>query len=185
MKIVFGARATFFQHIGPFDRFIKNDFGTTIDTIVYKTGENIKHYQHIEPRVAVRYTIDMKSSVKLSFTQNYQYIHLASLSSVSLPTDLWIPSTTLVKPQFATQYALGYFRNFFDNKWETSIEAYYKEMENQIDYKEGSTPEDGINDNVDYSFTFGKGKSYGLEFFIKKRLWVASKMPRSLTGQFN
>lgn len=184
-KIVAGVRGTFFQHIGPFDRFIKDDFGNIIDTVVYKTGKNISHYQHVEPRFALRYAINAKSSVKLSYTQNYQYIHLASLSSVSLPTDLWIPSTNLVKPQFATQYAVGYFRNFFNNNWETSAEVYYKEMKNQIDYKEGATPEDGINDNVDYSFTFGTGKSYGLELFIKKRLgnitgWVGYTLSKTV-----
>ena len=170
IKIVGGLRGTIFQHIGPFNRFIKDDFGNTVDTIFYKRGKNIQSYKNIEPRLSLRYAINMKSSVKLSFTQNYQYVHLASLSSVSLPTDLWIPSTSLIKPQFATQYAIGYFRNFYDNKWETSVEAYYKTMKNQIDYKEGSTPEDGLNDNVDYSFTFGKGASYGLELFVKKRV---------------
>ncbi|MBI5219287.1 MAG: TonB-dependent receptor [Bacteroidia bacterium] len=169
-KIIGGLRATLFQHIGPFERYEKDAFGNPVDTTPYSAGKIIAQYQHIEPRLAVRYSINMKSSVKVSYTQNYQYIHLASLSSVSLPTDLWIPSTSLIKPQFATQYAVGYFRNFFNNSWESSVELYYKEMKNQIDYKDGATPEDGLNDNVDYSFTFGTGKSYGLELFIKKRI---------------
>jgi hypothetical protein len=86
-----------------------------------------------------------------------------------MPTDIWYPSTSIVQPQFATQYALGYFRNFKDNIFETSVEVYYKKMDNQIEYKDGVSPGDNPN-NSDYNFTFGTGQSYGLELFIKKRI---------------
>ena len=95
---------------------------------------------------------------------------MASLSSVSLPTDLWVPSTEIVKPQYGRQFAFGVFKNLFDNTWETSVEAYHKKMKNLIEYKEGALPEDNTNTSSDNSFTFGTGDSYGLEFFIKKRL---------------
>lgn len=170
IKIAGGLRGSFFSQVGPFDRYLKDAFGNTTDTVVYKKNQSIVSYRNLEPRLSLRYSLNMKSSVKFSYTRNYQYVHLASVSSVSLPTDLWIPSTDLIRPQFATQYAAGYFRNFFDNTWETSVELYYKEMKNQIDYKDGQTPEDGLTDNVDYSFTSGTGISYGVEFFIKKRL---------------
>lgn len=188
-KLVAGVRGTFFQHMGPFDRFLKDDFGNITDTVKFSTAENVSNYKNIEPRISLRYAINMKSSVKFSYTQNYQYIHLASLSSVSLPTDLWIPSTDIIKPQFANQVSVGYFRNFFDNNFETSVEAYYKVMQNQIDYKDGATPQDGLVDNVDYSFTFGKGTSYGMELFIKKRLgkltgWVGYTLSKT-TRQFD
>ena len=98
------------------------------DTLHYSPGENIKTYLKLEPRLSVRFALNDRSSIKAAYTQNYQYIHLASLSSISLPTDVWIPSTDIVRPQFGTQYAIGYFRNFKDNAWETSVEAYYKEM---------------------------------------------------------
>ena len=116
----------------------------------------------------MRYAIKNHSSIKAAYTQNYQYIHLASLSGVSLPTDVWIPSSDKVKPQFATQYALGYFRNFKKNIYETSIEVYYKEMKNQIEYEEGFLQENSVNDNVDNNFVLVKGWNYGAEFFIKK-----------------
>jgi len=118
----------------------------------------------------MRYKLGETSSVKASYTQNYQYIHLASLSSLSLPTDIWVPSSTLVKPQKGVQYAAGYFRNFFHNMFETSVEIYYKTMGNQVEYKEGVAPGANVADNPDNSFTFGTGKSYGAEFFIKKNL---------------
>ncbi len=127
-----------------------------------------KDYFGLEPRLTLRYKINPTSSIKAAYTQNYQYIHLASTSSVSLPTDLWIPSSSAIKPKFADQYALGYFKNLNDNMYETSIEAYYKEMTNLIEYKEGVLPEDNTNSNSDDSFTFGDGDSYGIELLIKK-----------------
>ncbi|MCC7231570.1 MAG: TonB-dependent receptor, partial [Bacteroidia bacterium] len=89
-------------------------------------------------------------------------------SAISLPTDLWIPSSDRVKPQFGIQYAAGYFRNFLDNAYETSLEVYYKEMKHQVEYREGFLPENTVNDNVDNNFVFGKGWSYGTELFLKK-----------------
>ena len=122
----------------------------------------------VEPRFAVRYAVNESSSVKASYSQNYQYIHLASLSGISLPTDTWVPSSDRVKPQFGTQYALGYFKNFKNNTYETSLEVYYKTMENQIEYEEGFLPENQVNGNLDNFFVFGKGWSYGAELFLKK-----------------
>lgn len=168
-KINAGLRYTGYQQIGPFKRFNNDDLGNPIDTIVYNTGETVKYYQGLEPRITTRYQFNNTSSVKASFSQNYQYIHLATLASVSLPTDAWLPSTDVTKPQFSTQYVLGYFKNFAQNKWESSVEVYYKDMKNQIEYKEGALPQDNSGNNVDNSLTFGKGWSYGAEFFIKKR----------------
>ncbi|MFN5930782.1 MAG: hypothetical protein ACK42F_04260, partial [Sphingobacteriales bacterium] len=104
-------------------------------------------------------------SIKASITRNRQYIHLVSNTGTSLPTDVWVPSTIRVKPQLSWQYALGYFKNINDNMFETSIELYYKSMENQIEYKEGFTP--SIKDPEE-DFVFGRGWSYGSEFFIQK-----------------
>jgi hypothetical protein len=168
-RVSYGLRGTFFQLVGPFVRFVKYPTtGNTIDTIYYKQGENIQKYMNAEPRISLRYSLNSKSSIKASFDQNYQYLHLASLSSISLPTDLWIPSSDRVKPQFATQYALGYFRNFRENVYETSLEFYYKDMQHQIEYAPGALPENTVNDNVDNNFVFGKGWSYGAELFLKK-----------------
>jgi len=184
LRINAGLRATYFEQIGPFDRYVKDQYGQTTDTIHYAgieennpimkllvdwgSSQSVQVYRHIEPRLSVRYTLGKNSSVKASFTQNYQYIHLASISSVSLPTDIWVPSTSLVKPQMGLQYAAGYFRNFFNDKLETSVEIYYKTMKNQVEYKDGALPGDNVLDNPDNNFTFGNGKAYGIEFFIKK-----------------
>lgn len=170
IKINAGLRGTIFQQVGPFDRYVNNENGQTSDTLHYDKWENIIVYKHIEPRFSIRYSLPYNSSIKASYTQNYQYIHLASSSSMSLPTDLWVPSSTLVKPQFGTQYSVGYFKNFKDNIFETSVELYYKDLKNQIEYKDGSMPGEDVGQNADNSFVFGNGNSYGVELFIKKSL---------------
>lgn len=169
LKVHGGLRYSAFQHVGPFKRYNNDEFGNPIDTVVYESGETVKFYHGLEPRFTARYTLNEASSLKAAFTQNYQYIHLASFASVSLPTDVWVPSTDLVAPQFSTQYATGYFRNFKDNKFESSIEVYYKTMENQIEYQDGALPKDNAGNNVDNQFTFGRGWSYGTELFFKKK----------------
>ena len=158
-KVHAGLRYSSFQHSGyiSFRDYIKNDL---------ELSNN--NYRHIEPRLSFRYRLSTTSSVKGAYTQNYQYIHLASTSSISLPTDLWIPSSSGIEPKFADQYALGYFKNLKDNIYETSIEAYYKEMTNLLEYKEGVLPEDNTNSSSDGSFAFGDGDSYGIEVLLKK-----------------
>jgi len=169
LRVSAGIRGTIYTQTGPFDRYVKDAFGTTTDTIHYDPLEKIVTYKHLEPRLSLRYILNSKSSFKASFTQNYQYIHLASLSSVSLPTDIWVSCSSIVEPQFGTQYAVGYFRNFKDNTYETSVELYYKKLKNQIEYKDGASPGDDYGDNADNNFTFGNGESYGIELFLKKR----------------
>ena len=171
LKINLGFRLSMYQHIGPFKRYFKNpNSGVTDSTREYSNFQTIKTYFGPEPRFSARYLLPDQSSFKIGFAHNYQYIHLASISSVSLPTDLWFPSTEIVKPQIGTQYSLGYFKNFSENKYETSIELYYKDLRNLIEYKENSFPEDNLNNNVDNQLTFGNGYSYGAEFFLKKRM---------------
>ncbi|MFN3918071.1 MAG: TonB-dependent receptor [Flavobacteriales bacterium] len=165
-----GLRYSMFQQIGPFTRYYVNDINNQVDsTKTYERAENVKFYQGLEPRAAMRYLFKDNSSVKAGVTHNYQYVHLASISGVSLPTDVWFPSSEIVKPQIGTQYSVGYFRNFKENKYEGSVEVYYKDLKNLIEYKEGVSPGDDINNNVDNQLTFGDGYSYGAEFFIKKR----------------
>ncbi|MBU0764566.1 MAG: TonB-dependent receptor, partial [Bacteroidetes bacterium] len=163
-----GLRATLFEQVGPFDRYEKDQFNQTVDTVHYKAFEKVALYKNIEPRASLRYSINDRSSLKAAYTQNFQYIHLATISSASLPTDLWVPSSDIVRPQFGTQYSAGYFRNFAEDMFETSVEIYYKKLENQIDYADGTTPADNVGDNADNYFVFGSGESYGTELFLKK-----------------
>lgn len=167
LKVNVGLRASYFRQVGPYNDIVYDENGqTVIDTIYYGPGEEIAHYSGLEPRFNMRFTIDPQSSLKAGVTYNNQYIHLVSSSTSTLPTDLWIPSSDVVKPQIGIQYALGYFRNFKDNAYETSIEVYYKDLRNQIEFKDGYVPELGLD--IEDNFVFGVGRSYGAELFLKK-----------------
>ena len=166
LNINAGLRYSGFQQVGPNKIYTDDANGTHIDSIVYGRGRVVKTYGGLEPRLTLRYAFNEQTSVKASVTRNLQYIHLVSNAGTTLPTDLWVPSSYKVKPQISWLYAAGLFRNFKDNMYETSIEVYYKNMQNQIEYEEGYIP-NTIND-IENSFTFGKGWSYGSELFINK-----------------
>src|SRR5690348_609998 len=166
IKINMGIRESGFQQVGPYKLYTIDANGNRTDSVVYKNGRGIKTYIGFEPRFTIRYAISDETSVKASVTRNFQYIHLVSNAGTTLPTDLWVPSTLKVKPQISWLYALGLFKNLNDNMYETSVEVYYKNMQNQIEYKEGYTPAT-LEDTEDF-FTFGKGWSYGSELFINK-----------------
>lgn len=170
IKFEAGLRYSMFHHVGPFTRYIKGGVGSQDSTVNYNKGDIIKFYHGLEPRFAFRWMLKDKSSFKAGFSYNYQYVHLTSMSAVSLPTDIWYPATSLAKPQTGYQASIGYFRNFLNNKIETSVEVYYKGMNNLVEYKEGALPGDNINDNTDNLLAFGKGWSYGIELFVKKSI---------------
>ncbi len=163
-----GLRFGNFTQVGPFTRYKKDIIGRINDTVRYSQGKVVANYNGLEPRLSLRYSLNKSTSLKASYTRNFQYIHLASISSVSLPTDVWMPSTEVIRPQIANQYAVGVFKNFKNDLYETSVEVYYKDMSRQIDYKEGAQPSDNVFDNPDNAFTFGRGWAYGAEFFVKK-----------------
>ena len=191
----FGLRYSGFIQVGPFERYIQDNSGQigqiATDTIItYDNGELVEHYGGFEPRFSMRYLLNESSSLKLGFTQNHQYIHLTSLASSSLPTDVWLPSSDIVKPQFGRQLSLGYYKNFNNNTYETSTEFYYKTMENLVEYKENYIPGIAIGiGNIDNNLTFGDGQSYGLELFFAKRRgalngWIGYTLSRT-TREFD
>ena len=166
IKINAGLRYSWFQQIGPYNIYTTDANGNHTDSTVFKSGQGVKTYGGLEPRFTLRYGINDETSFKASVTRNLQYIHLVSNSGSTLPTDLWVPSTYKVKPQISWLYAAGLFKNFKENMYETSVELYYKRMQNQIEYQEGYTP-NTLEDTENF-FTFGRGWSYGSEFFINK-----------------
>jgi hypothetical protein len=184
-----GLRAVAFNLVGPFEQK-EYDTDTGLPTGLsktYKNSESIAFYPVLEPRASVTYLINEASSVKASFTQTYQFLHLATTSGAQFPVDLWVPSSQKVKPQLAYQYAIGYYRNFLNDAIETSVETYYKPMFNQIEFKPGAQL--FFNQNLENEMVFGKGLSYGIEFLVRKnsgRLngWVGYTWSRS-TRQFD
>jgi hypothetical protein len=168
LRINAGLRYSMYHFVGPFTRYIKTDLSNPDSTITYNKGDVIQFYDGWEPRLSVRWLLNKTSSIKAGYSYNYQYVHLTSLSAVSLPTDIWFPTTDIAKPQEGYQVSAGYFKNFKDDKWETSVEVYYKGLKNLIEYKDGALPSDNVNDNTDNLLTFGTGRSLGIEFFIKR-----------------
>lgn len=167
-RINAGLRYSLYQHVGPFTRYIKGDISKPDTAITYSKGDVIKFYHGLEPRFSFRYLTGVHSSIKGGYAYNFQYVHLTSLSAVSLPTDIWYPTTDIAKPQKGFQASLGYFQNFFNDTYEASVEVYYKGMKNVIEFKEGALPGDNVNDNTDNLLVFGQGWAYGIEFFFKK-----------------
>ncbi len=166
LKINAGVRYSWFRQMGEYKIYTTDENNNRIDSVEYKNGQTVKLYGGFEPRLTMRFAINDETSIKASVTRNLQYTHLVSNSGTTLPTDLWVPSTNIVQPQKSWLYATGVFKNFKDNMYETSVELYYKTMENQIEYKEGYTP--NTLDDTENSFVFGKGWSYGAEFFVNK-----------------
>jgi CarboxypepD_reg-like domain/TonB dependent receptor/TonB-dependent Receptor Plug Domain len=164
-KINYGFRWSTFTQVGPYTKYVRDINQNKIDSTVYKRFEPVKSYGGLEPRITIRYAINDETSVKAAITRNLQYIHLVSNAATTLPTDLWVPSTYIVKPQISWLYSAGLFKNFSDNKYETSLELYYKDMKNQIEYGEGYTPS---LEDPEREFVFGKGWSYGTELLVNK-----------------
>jgi hypothetical protein len=166
IKINAGIRESGFQQIGNYKLYQTDVNGNRVDSTVFKKGQPVISYFGFEPRFTIRYSINDETSIKGAITRNLQYIHLVSNAGTTLPTDLWVPSTLKVKPQESWLYALGIFKNLKDNTYETSVEVYYKQLKNQIEYREGYTP--ATLEDTENFFTFGKGWSYGTELFINK-----------------
>ncbi|MFM2048692.1 MAG: hypothetical protein RI955_1240 [Bacteroidota bacterium] len=126
-----------------------------------------KNYQSLQPRISGRYLINRLSSLKLSYCEMTQYIHLLSNAGIGLPTDLWLPVTKNVKPQSSKQVAIGYAHTL-KNDYEVSVEGYYKAMKNLIEYKNGAN---FFTNAIDWEsqVTTGTGTSYGTEFLIQKK----------------
>ena len=182
LKINYGLRFSVFTLLGPAQISSYDENGDVIQTTGYKSGQIIKTYTGVEPRIAANLLLDETSSIKASYARTSQYLHLLSNSVTSNPSDLWVPSSNNVKPQYADQVSTGYFRNFGDNEYEGSFELYYKNMQNQIDYKNGADLQ--LNPNVEALLRYGRGWSYGAEFLLRKRYgaisgWIGYTLSRS------
>ena len=167
LQVNAGIRGSMFMQIGPYTKVEFAGLNQPVDTLSYSSGQPIKTYFAAEPRISFRYKLDSASSIKAAFTITDQYIHLVSNNGTTLPTDVWVPSSLKVKPEVADEYSLGYFRNFADNTYASSVEIYYKKLFNQIEFKDGYTP--APNEDLEDSFVFGTGDSYGVEFYFTKQ----------------
>jgi hypothetical protein len=152
------------------------------DSIVYGKNDIIANYGGIEPRLSIKYQFSKSSAVKISYNLNRQYISRISYSSISSPEDIWKLSDTYIKPMKVHQVAIGYFKNFLNNKLESSVELYCKGLNNIIEYKNGALL--SFNDHIETELTSADGYNYGVEFLLKQNYgridgWVAYTYSRS------
>ena len=187
-NLSYGLRVSAFTILGEGDYYTLDDTGKVIDTTHYGPGEIVKTYLNAEPRIAASYQLNPASSLKASYTRNTQNLHLINNSVSSSPTDKWVASTNIIKPEIADQVAIGYYRDLKDRKYEINVEAYYKTMQNQIDYRDGA--EVFTNEAIETQLLYGKGRAYGIEWLFRKKTgrltgWISytlSKTERKIDG---
>ena len=188
LSLNYGLRYSNFTQLGPGEIYSFDKDGVFESSKEYKTNEKVISYNGLSPRVSLNYVLNEKSSIKGGYSRTYQYLHLLSNSTSSLPTDVWMPSSNIIEPEIADQASVGYFRNFRKNTLEFSTELYYKSIQNAIDFKDGA--EITLNPLVEGDLLFGIGRAYGSEFLLKKKTgkltgWVSytlSKSEKQITG---
>jgi hypothetical protein len=123
-------------------------------------------YFNIEPRLSLIYMLNNTTNLKIAYTSMHQYVHLMQSFNATFPAELWVGSSKKIKPQSSQQVSAGIFKNFKDNIFQSGIELYYKQMDNQMLFRGGLQP--NITVDLENSLVFGEGKSYGAEFFFRK-----------------
>jgi hypothetical protein len=161
----YGLRLSAYSILGG-DTYRIYDKGVQTDSVVLASGKIGKTYLNLEPRIQANYNINEVSSIKAGYARNSQHLHLLSNSTSSSPTDQWFGDSYNIKPEVSDQFSLGYARNFNDNNYQTSVEIYYKDLKNQIDYQDGA--DISTSRDVESELLFGKGRAYGAEFLVKK-----------------
>lgn len=182
-----GLRFTHYDLRGPGRVFqyqpgLPREVYTISDTATYARGRSLQSYSGLEPRLGLRLRLGEQTALKLGYHRIYQFLHLISNTTAALPTDRWKLSDPYLRPQATTQYAVGLFQNFHDNRTECSLEAYYKTTDHQPDYRSGANllllaaPETAILQ--------GQGRAYGLELMLRHRgtrweAWLAYTLARA------
>ncbi|MDC6364841.1 MULTISPECIES: carboxypeptidase-like regulatory domain-containing protein [Flavobacteriaceae] len=166
-----GLRYSFYAALGASEQRIYQDnapknSGTLVETQSFDENEFIETYGGPEVRLSARYFLASDFSVKASLNNAYQYIHTLSNNTTVSPTDTWKLSDLNIEPQEAYQASLGFYKNFEGNKYELSLEGYYKQQKNLLDYKVGAQLL--LNEAIETEVLQGDGKAYGVEFLLKK-----------------
>jgi hypothetical protein len=182
LSLKYGLRLSHFQNVGSATIYNFDEDYNPVDSSVYESREFFSPYMGLEPRIGATYILNEVSSIKASYSRTRQYVHLAQNSTAGTPLDVWFPSTPNVKPQIADQVAVGYFRNFMDNRIEGSVEAYYKYTQNAIDFKDHADLL--LNREFEGELRFGEANAYGMEFlfrynFSKFSGWVGYTLSRT------
>jgi len=182
ISMQYGLRWSHFQYLGPGNvyEWAETEPGERKELVSAKRAEKyetIANYDNLEPRISLKVQTGPKTSFKASYNRMSQYIHLISNTTASNPLDVWRPSTNNIQPQIGDQFALGWFKNFGpNNDYELSVEGYYRDTQNQIEYIDGA--EILINEFLEADLLSGRGRAMGLEFYLKKNVgklngWVS------------
>lgn len=171
LSLDLGFRYSFYSYLGPnkvyiYQSNVSRTPKTIIDTLTYGNNQPICKFSGLEPRLSLGFKLSDNSSVKLSYNRIHQYINLVSNTAVMAPSDIWKLSSPNLKPLTCDHFAIGYFRNFENDTYETSIECYYKDLRNGVDYKNGASIL--LNPYLEADLTNVRGKNYGVELYIKK-----------------
>lgn len=187
VALQYGLRWSAYQYFGDGNAYTLNDTTPGLErsivaTEAYDQWETIASYNNFEPRLSIKYDLTETSSLKASYNRMSQYLHLLSNTAASTPLDVWSPTTNNVKPQLADQWALGYFHNFKQSMFETSVEVYYKDMQNQVEYINNADLL--LNEFYETQLLVGDGRAYGMEFYIKKAKgdftgWISYTLSRT------
>ncbi|MBN1180738.1 MAG: TonB-dependent receptor [Bacteroidales bacterium] len=181
-----GVRYTMFFELGPKDVNIYSagpkTMNSIVDTVYYAKNKIVKKYSGPEVRISARYKTGVYSSVKMSYNHNYQYIQMLSNSTSISPTDMWKLCDSYIPPVVGNQFSIGFYKNIKDNTIETSIETYYKLMNNVLEYKPGA--QFILNPAIETDVLNGIGRAYGTELMIKKKYgklngWVSYTYSRT------
>ncbi|HEX5170503.1 MAG TPA: TonB-dependent receptor [Cyclobacteriaceae bacterium] len=189
LSISAGLRYSHFFRVGPDEIYvfdysnIEGRYPAISDTISYGDGEIIKQFHGFEPRISFRYLLTGTTSIKASYYRGFQYLHLISNTTSATPQDYWVTSGPYLKPEIGDQFSLGLFKNFKDNKYELSLEGFYKKIKNTVDYIEGA--DITLNPKLEAGLAQGDGLAYGLEFLLRKNTgrlngWLSYTYSRSL-----
>ena len=172
-----GLRYTFYQNIGAANVYQYGDPSirtpeTIIDTVHYSKGQVIKNYGGLEPRISGRLNLANSASLKFGYNRMRQYINLISNTTAPTPIDLWQVSNTYIPPQTGNNFSLGYFKNFRENKWETSIEGFYRKSKDLVEYKDFAQllvdDKNAPQSHLETELLRADGRSFGAELFIRK-----------------
>ncbi len=166
-----GVRYSMYNYMGPqsvnlYAPNLPKSESNVIGTASYKKGEMAKTYHGPELRMSARYQLSEDFSVKAGYNTLRQYIHLLTNTTAISPTDIWKLSDPNIRPQYGDQTSLGFYKNFKENTIETSIEGYFKNLKDYLDYKSGANLI--LNHHIETDVINTRGKAYGVEFLVKK-----------------
>ena len=186
-----GLRYTVYNYLGPIQVYQyvpgqPREQYTIRDTISYPSGKIVKTYSLPEVRFSARYSLTNSASLKFSFNTMAQFIHVISNTTNISPTDIWKLSDPNIAPQQGQQISFGFYKNFRQNSIETSIEVYYKRMQDYLDYKSGASLL--LNHHIETDVFETQGKAYGIELLLKKTTgklngWISYTYSRTFLKQ--